>query len=104
MQEREKEGEKKKKENQLKVLQKAGTPLAVQRIRLGAYNAEGADSIPSRGIKIPHATWHGQKIFLKKVLQKAVVKSIRMDKYFCFRHTLKWQKREQLKCLGIDFT
>ena len=36
--------------------------LVVQWLKLQASNAEGTGSIPGRGTKIPHATWHGQKI------------------------------------------
>ena len=34
----------------------------VQWLKLQASNAEGTGSIPGQGTKIPHATWHGQKI------------------------------------------
>ena len=37
------------------------TSLAVQWLRLHAPNAEGMGSIPGRGTKILHATWHNQK-------------------------------------------
>ena len=46
---------------------KIGTSLAVQWLRLCASTAGGTGSIPGRGTKIPHATWHGQKI--KKILK-----------------------------------
>ena len=36
-----------------------GTSLAVQRLRLRAFTAEGAGSIPGHGTKIPQAAWHG---------------------------------------------
>ena len=35
--------------------------LAVQWLRLCAFTAGVTGSIPGRGTKIPHATWHGQK-------------------------------------------
>ena len=35
--------------------------LVVQWLRLGASNARGMSSIPGKGAKIPHTTWHGQK-------------------------------------------
>ena len=38
-----------------------GTSLAVQWLGLRASTARDTGSIPSRGTKIPHATWHGQK-------------------------------------------
>ena len=39
-----------------------GNSLAVQRLGLLAFTAEGAGLIPGRGTKIPQAAWHGQKI------------------------------------------
>ena len=44
-----------------------GTSLMVQRLRCHASSAEGMGSIPGQGIKIPHATWRGKKIFLKSI-------------------------------------
>ena len=44
----------------------AGTSLAVQRLRLCAYTAEGEGSIPGQGTKILHAVWCGQNIKKKK--------------------------------------
>ena len=43
--------------------------LAVQRLGLGTFTAEGLGSIPGQGTKIPQATQHGQKIkiTLKKI-------------------------------------
>ena len=41
----------------------------VQWLRLCASTAGGAGSIPTQGTKIPHATWHGQKIF-KNLIKK----------------------------------
>ena len=41
--------------------QEAGTSLAVQQLRLCSSTTGGTGSIPGRGTKIPHATWHGQK-------------------------------------------
>ena len=38
----------------------------VQWLRLCASNAGGAGSIPGQGTKIPHASWHGQKLKKKK--------------------------------------
>ena len=38
-----------------------GTSLEVQWLKLCASNAEGVGSIPGRGTKIPHATYHGQE-------------------------------------------
>ena len=35
--------------------------LAVQLLRLGAFNAKGPCSIPGGGAKIPHAAWCSQK-------------------------------------------
>ena len=40
----------------------AGNSLAVQWLGLCASTVGGAGSIPGQGTKIPHATWHGQKI------------------------------------------
>ena len=48
------------------------TSLIVQRLRLHAFNAEGAGSISSQGTEIPNATWHGQ-IFLRKEYEKGMV-------------------------------
>ena len=45
-----------------------GTSLAVQWLRLRASTAGGTGSIPGWGAKIPHTTWHGQKI--KKIKKK----------------------------------
>ena len=45
---------------------RTGTSLAVQWLRLRASTARGMGSIPGQGTKIPHATWHGQKIKKKK--------------------------------------
>ena len=39
-----------------------GTSLVVQWLGIHASNAGGIDWIPGQGTKIPHATWHGQKI------------------------------------------
>ena len=39
-----------------------GTSLVVQWLGIHASNAGGMDWIPGQGTKIPHATWHGQKI------------------------------------------
>ena len=39
----------------------SGTSLVVQWLRLCASNAGGADSIPGRGTKIPHAMQCGKK-------------------------------------------
>ena len=41
-----------------------GTSLAVQCLRLCASTAGGIGSIPGWGTKIPHAAWHGQKIYI----------------------------------------
>ena len=38
-----------------------GTSLVVQWLRLCTSTAGGMGSIPGRGTKIPHATWHGLK-------------------------------------------
>ena len=38
-----------------------GNSQAVQWFGLHAFTAEGLGSSPGRGIKIPKATWHGQK-------------------------------------------
>ena len=43
-----------------------GTFPAVQRLRHHTATAGGMDSTPGWGRKIPHATWWGQKIILKK--------------------------------------
>ena len=43
------------------------TSLAVQWLRLPAFTAGGAGSIPGWGTKVPHATKHGQKIKKKKI-------------------------------------
>ena len=40
-----------------------GTSLAVQWLRLHASAAGDRGLIPDQGTKIPHAVWHGQKIF-----------------------------------------
>ena len=40
--------------------------LAVQWLGLRAFTAEGADSIPGRGTKIPQATWRSQQKRKKK--------------------------------------
>ena len=40
--------------------------LAVQWLRLHASNAGGTGLIPGWVTKIPHATWHSQKIKIKK--------------------------------------
>ena len=45
-----------------------GTSLSVQWLRLCAYNAGGAGSIPGRGTKIPHAAGRGQKKKTKQTL------------------------------------
>ena len=37
-----------------------------QWLRLCAASAGGAGSIPDQGTKIPHASRHGQKFFLKR--------------------------------------
>ena len=39
----------------------SGNSLVVQWLVLGAFTAEGPDSIPSQGTKIPQAAWRGQK-------------------------------------------
>ena len=44
----------------------AGTSLAVQWLRLGAYTAGVVGSIPAWGIKIPHAVRRGQNIGEKR--------------------------------------
>ena len=48
-----------------------GTSLEAQWLGLrGAFTAVGPGSIPSRGTKTPHASWHGQK--KKKVYSEKV--------------------------------
>ena len=39
-----------------------GTSLAIPWLRLRASNAGSAGSVPDWGTKIPHASWHCQKI------------------------------------------
>ena len=43
-----------------------GNSLAVQWLGLGTFTAEGTDSIPAGGTKIPQAEWHRQKLKKKK--------------------------------------
>ena len=38
-----------------------GNSLAVQRLGLSTFTADGLGSIPGWGIKIPQALWHSQK-------------------------------------------
>ena len=38
----------------------------VQWLRLHTFNARGTGSIPGQGTKIPHTSWHSQKIKHKK--------------------------------------
>ena len=52
--------------SEIKNLQNHRTCLAVQWLRLLISNAGDARSIPGGGTKIPHATRHSQKIFLKQ--------------------------------------
>ena len=47
-----------------------GTSLAIQWLRLCASNAEGADSIPGQGTKIPYAVQRGRKNNKKLIKHK----------------------------------
>ena len=42
-----------------------GNSLAVQRLGLRAFTAEGPGSSRDRGTKIPQAAWHAKKIKIK---------------------------------------
>ena len=46
-----------------------GISLVVQWLRLHTFNAGATGSIPSRGTKVPHASWHSQKIKRPQIWQ-----------------------------------
>ena len=64
-----------------------GTSRVIQRFRLCAGCA---GLIPGWGTKIPHATWHSQKIF------KSQVKDQQNDKYLA-KTTMKIKREKVLK-------
>ena len=47
-------------------VKKWGGSLVVQWLRPHTFNAGGTGSIPDQGTKIPHTSWHSQKIKHKK--------------------------------------
>ena len=73
-----------------------GTSLVVQWLRFWASNVGDVGSIPSWGIKIPHAMWCSQKKKIIKIINFTYVfyHNLIMCVYI---HTIKGKKREQNK-------
>ena len=78
-----------------------GTSLAIPWFRLRASNAGSAVSVPDWGTKIPHASWHCQKISKSnKIKNQIVILKVCQWELTGLQKLVTWHSRDALLTTG----